>query len=100
MKKNVNVNKYSNKNSQIALPEVKNMDLLSYASDDELERLHTHLQEELEKASRFSDDVTPWEIEICYVQREMRIRSSRKAAHDRYLKSNPDFYADNYATFD
>lgn len=100
MKKNVNTNKTYTRNNQINAPEVRNMDVLSYASDDELERLHAHLQEEREKISRFSDDVTLWEIEICYVQREMRIRSTRKAAHERYLKTNPDFYADSYATFD
>lgn len=98
MKKNVN--KAYNRNNQLNIPEVRNMDLLSYASDDELDRLHTQLQEEREKVSRFSEDLTPWEVEICYVQREIRIRSARKVAHERYVKSNPDFYADSYATFD
>lgn len=93
MKKNVN--KTYVRNNQINAPEVKNMDLLSCANDDELEHLHSHLQEEREKASRFTENLIPWEVEICYTQREMRIRTARKIAHDRYIKMNPDFYADN-----
>lgn len=91
----------SNKKSQtksnyyrgnMELPEVINMDTLSYANDDELERLHSFLQGERDKASKTDYDLQPWEVEICYVQRELRIRNSRRAAHDRYVRSNPDYH--------
>lgn len=77
------------------LPEVINMDSLSYANDDELDRLHSYLQGERDKASKTDYDLQPWEVEICYVQRELKIRSSRRAAHDRYVRNNPDYYYDN-----
>jgi len=82
----------ANYRSNMEFPEVINMDSLAYASDDELERLHTFLQSEREKASKTDYDLQPWEIEICYVQRELRIRNSRRAAHDRYVRSNPDYH--------
>lgn len=78
------------------MPEVINMDSLSYFDDDNLERLHNHLQNEREKAARFTEDLLPWETEICYVQREMRIRNQRRVLHERYLKNNPDAYYDSY----
>jgi hypothetical protein len=89
-KKNQNKGNYYHGNME--LPEVINMDSLAYANDDELERLHTFLQGERDKASKTDYDLQPWEVEICYVQREMRIRNSRRAAHDRYVRSNPDYH--------
>lgn len=81
-------------------PEVYNMDALSYASDDELERLHNHLQDEREKASRVTDSLVSWETEICYVQREIKIRNSRRVAHEKYVRNNPDYYYENSAAED
>jgi hypothetical protein len=90
----------SNFRSSLCMPEVHNMDALSYASDEELDRLHNHLQDEREKAARTTDDLVAWETEICYVQREMKIRTTRRSAHEKYLRSNPDLYQDSYANFD
>lgn len=86
----------SNNNGYMDLPEVINMDSLSYFDDENLDRLHNHLQNEREKAARFTEDLTAWEVEICYVQREMRIRNQRRVLHERYLKANPDAYYDSY----
>lgn len=99
MKKNINkktVTKNYN-NGYLDLPEVINMDNLCFFDDDSLERLHGNLQTERERAARHTEDLTPWEVEICYVQREMRIRNSRRIAHEKYVRNNPDaaYYYDN-----
>lgn len=72
-------------------PTVIDMDTLSYMSDEELTRLYSHAQNEKDRAVRRDDLlVLAWEIETCYVQRELQIRADRRRAHDAYLRSNPD----------
>lgn len=82
------------------LPEVVDMDSLSYYDDDSLDRHHGRLQAEREKVQTDGQDTLPWEVEICYVQRELKIRSNRRAAHERYIRSNPDLYQENYSSLD
>lgn len=100
MSKKNNNNKKSNRNSSYYeshdLPEIINMDDLSYTNDDDLERRYNLLSSEREKVAQTGGDPTPWEIEIAYVQRESKIRGARRAAHERYVRSNPDasFYVD------
>jgi hypothetical protein len=94
MKKNINSNKKnftkSYNNDLLDLPEVINMDNLCFFDDEELDRLHSNLQAEREKASRITEDLMPWEVEICYVQREIRIRNTRRLTHEKYVRNNPD----------
>lgn len=78
-------------------PELVNMDALACYDDESLERTHAYLQSEREKASRYTDDLTAWEVEICYVQRELKIRGSRRAMHAEYLRSNPDAYYGDFS---
>lgn len=100
-KKNNNNNiKKSNRNNSYYesydLPDVINMDDLSYTNDDDLERRYNLLTSEREKVAQTGGDPTAWEIEIAYVQRESKIRSTRRNAHERYVRSNPDasYYVD------
>lgn len=87
MKKNTPVKK----NVQtVYLPDVVDIDTLAYASDDELVRRVSHLNNDREKAGRFGYSQLPWEVEICYVQRELKIRQDRKVAHDEYLVKFPE----------
>lgn len=72
------------------LPTIIDMDTLACMSDEELMRLHTHTQTEKERAGRREELSMIWEIEACYVQRELQIRSERRRSHDAYLRSNPD----------
>ena len=78
------------------LPTVIDMDSLACMSDDELVRLHSHTQTEKDRAGRREELATAWEIEACYVQRELQIRSERRRAHEAYLRSNPDSAFDYY----
>lgn len=77
------------------LPDVVDMDSLTYFDDESLDRYHGTLQNEREHVVREGFDALPWEVEICYAQRELKIRSARRAAHEKYLKSNPDAYYEN-----
>jgi len=81
----------------LEFPEVIDMDSLCFFDDDGLERLHNNLQADRERAGRHTEDLTPWEVEICYVQRELRIRNTRRIAHEKYIRNNPDaaYYYDN-----
>lgn len=92
MKKNISkkpaMKNYNN--AYLELPEIINMDALCFFDDDTLDRIHNSLQSERERASRHTEDLLPWEVEICYVQREMKIRSTRRAAHEKYVRNNPD----------
>lgn len=97
MKKNIKKPQNSNNKTNsysigMELPEVINMDSLCFFDDDSLVRLHGHLQSEREKVARYTEDLLPWEVEICYVQREMKIRNVRRIAHEKYVRNNPDAY--------
>lgn len=72
----------------VDLPNVVDMDTLAYASDDELERHASYLHAERDRASRFEYDLRPWEVEISYIQREMKIRHDRHLAHERFMQSS------------
>lgn len=85
---NSSVNSYGR--ATLRAPEVVNSDELSYMTEEELGRRHDFLVSEKEQASRFDADTRPWEVEICYVQRESQVRATRRTFHDRYMKTNPD----------
>lgn len=74
------------------VPSVVDMDSLSYYDDDHLERYHSHLQAEREKAFHNGGSSQAWEVEICYAQREMKIRNARRIAHEKYVRMNPELF--------
>jgi hypothetical protein len=47
-----------------------------------------------------TDFLVSWETEICYVQREIKIRNSRRVAHEKYVRNNPDYYYENSTSED
>lgn len=89
---NKNINYNNSYNNVIELPEVINMDSLCFFDDDSLAHRHDNLQAEREKITRYSEDLIPWDVEICYVQRELKIRNARRIAHEKYVRNNPDAY--------
>lgn len=82
------------------LPQIVDMDSLSSYDDDQLDRYHNQLQSEREKIVHSGTDPQPWEVEICYVQREIKIRNARRVAHEKYLRTNPDLFQDNFSSFE
>jgi len=98
MKKNIKKNVSSKTNNSyisMELPEVVDMNSLTYFDDENLDKYHSSLQNDREEALKNGVDTTPWEVEICYAQRELKIRSARRIAHEKYLKSNPDAFYEN-----
>ena len=97
MKKSTTRNTYR---QHVDFPEVVDMDTLNYMNDDELGRRLDLMLSEREKAVQSDIDPLPWEQEICYAQREVRIRLARRLAHDKYLRSHPDAGASFAPSFD
>jgi len=56
-------------------------------NEDDLDRILHQLQNEHNRVENYDLDAGPWEVEICYIQRELKIRAARRAAHDQYLKT-------------
>jgi len=83
------VHKKVNTRQTINLPDMVDIDTLSYASDDELIRRISYLNADREKAARIGYALEAWETEICYVQRELSIRQDRRNAHEKYIQSLP-----------
>lgn len=75
---------------EIDLPEIINMDDIAYASDSDLHRQYDYLNEDKNRAIQWGCDPTPWEVELAYIQREFDVRRTRAAAHERYVRSNPE----------
>lgn len=88
------IKKNNNNVSRVEMdyPVVVDMDTLSSTLDEDLVRRCSILISEREQASRLDLDLQPWETEICYVQRELKIRADRHAAHEKYLLSHVNPY--------
>ena len=86
-------NKHNNNNfdnAQQQFPTVVTIDVLANASDSDLRNRENDLSTGRDRAYKSGMDPYHWEVELCYVQREVEIRQSRAAAHERYLLNNPD----------
>ena len=55
--------------------------------DDELHRNAQYLIDSIKRVDRMNLNSYPWEVELCYIQREMQLRSVRRAAHAEWLKT-------------
>jgi hypothetical protein len=62
-------------------PEVFTIDTLDVLNDDDLNDRDFYLHDEMERVVKLGGETRLWEIEICYVQREQDIRSTRHNAH-------------------
>jgi len=94
MKKNSKKTVYTNNNINnaytrfgIEAPRVTDIDVLSIMNEDDLDRILHQLQNERNRVENYDLDAGPWEVEICYIQRELKIRAARRVAHDQYLKT-------------
>lgn len=64
------------------------IDQLAWMPDDDLMGLYMTLERDRENVlSMRGKDVTPIEVEICYVQRELDIRNTRRRAHQQWLSN-------------
>jgi hypothetical protein len=62
------------------------MDDLAIANDDELKARLDFLCREIERRERSGKDAKAFEVELCYVQRELGIREQRAALHVTFME--------------
>lgn len=88
MSKNVKSSKSKSHGDQpIHFPQQHTFDELAVVDDDVLMSLHKGLIDSINRAGAHGLNTAPWEVELCYVQREAQIRGQRREAHMKYLSS-------------
>lgn len=75
--------------SPVPFPEKLENDFLAKLDDDDLHNLGRSLNDSIGHVGRYGLNPYLWEVEMCYVQREMHMRSLRRAAHAGWLAGNP-----------
>lgn len=73
------------------VPQPLNSDYISSLSDDDLGKLRQKLSIERDvvastMSDRYSNDSTPWEVELSYIQREYDMRERRYTLHNAYMR--------------
>lgn len=69
----------------VQLPDIVNMDDIGIMTDDDLlERLRA-LETDREKVLDANMEAIPWEVESCYIRRELQMRRYRHGEHEAYL---------------
>jgi len=64
------------------------IDQLAWMPDEDLMSLYMTLERDRDNVQGMrGKDATPIEVEICYVQRELDIRNTRKRAHSEWLSN-------------
>lgn len=71
----------------IDYPDVANMDDIAVLTDEELVEAISRLDVERRKVLSERCDAKDWEIELCYLRREMQIRRKRRETHDSFMES-------------
>jgi hypothetical protein len=77
------------KQNPIPFPQKINMDDLATVDDDVLSNMLRSLNDSIARATGHGLNPMPWEVELCYAQREAQIRTLRKELHAKYLESLP-----------
>jgi hypothetical protein len=72
----------------VQYPDQFDRDHLAVMDDESLHNLGRSLNDSINKVTRHGLNSYPWEVELCYVQQEMQLRSSRRAAHMAWLNNH------------
>jgi len=88
-KNNVKSSKNKQVDSQIPFPHRLTFDELAVIDDGALADLSKSLNDSVSRAYGHGLNPYSWEVELCYVQRELQIRSTRREAHAAYMASAP-----------
>ena len=85
------------KSTSKSLIEMISIDVLSVMSDDDLSSTYSDINSQRNSLLKSKSDTQYHEVELAYIQREMKIRASRRAEHRKYNdklnKEVADFYA-------
>ena len=72
----------------VPFPERLDQELLATMDDESLYNLGQSLADSINKVNRYKLNPYIWEVEMCYLQQEMQLRNSRRAAHAAWLGGN------------
>lgn len=93
-KKNKKSSDFNNNNNSysatIQQPTIVSSDELAVYSDGDIRSRVELMESEMARAAKLGVDTYLWQVELAYLQREYDIRRARAAAHDRYLRTNPE----------
>ena len=75
-----------------------NRDFLSVMNEDDLRAKIVAYKNAIEADKRRGRDTQDLEVEYCYLWTEGEVRDRRRAAHEEYVRNNPDLFdqEDNY----
>lgn len=71
--------------SPVPFPDKFDTDFLATLDDEDLHGLGRSLNDAIGHVGRYGLNPYLWEVEMCYVQREMHMRTNRRAAHAAWL---------------
>lgn len=71
----------------VQYPEQIGRDYISVMDDEALHNLGRSFSDSINRVARFNLNPYPWEVELCYVQQEIQLRSSRRTSHATWLNN-------------
>ena len=71
----------------VQYPEQIGRDYISVMDDETLHNLGRSFSDSINRVARFNLNPYPWEVELCYVQQEIQLRSSRRTSHATWLNN-------------
>ncbi len=75
--------------SPVQYPSKFERDYIAVMDDETLHNITRSLVDSIGKVNRLNLNPYPWEVELCYLQQEVQVRSARRAAHVTWLSSQP-----------
>ncbi len=75
-----------NKETRRPVVECISSDDLAIMNDDELMARNEFLRKEIERRERSNRDAKAFEVELCYLQRELAIREQRATLHAQFME--------------
>ena len=78
------------KRCPVQRPEITSFDVLAMLTDDKLEAKLEQLVTDINTVTSSGFDPIAWEVEACYVQRELGIRDRQYIAHEEYMQVRRD----------
>jgi len=96
-KKNKQMNDFGDSTADmedvVPFPTKFERDVLSTMNDEELHKTQESLFDCIERVVKYGLNPYPWEVELCYLQQEIQVRSIRLAAHHNWLNSGAQIVA-------
>ena len=80
--------------SPVSFPKKYTFDELAIIEDETLLSMQRGMVDSINRVNSHNLNPAAWETELCYIQREVQIRSQRREAHAKYLSGVVSVEAD------